>query len=640
MITVNNLAMRFGAKILFKNVSLQFNPGCRYGLVGANGSGKSTFIKILDGEVASEAGEIRLPNQLVIGTLKQDHYLYENEEIISVVLRGKPKLWAALEKKKDLLNQEVFCKQECDLLDRVEKTIESQEGYSAPSEAAKLLEGLGIQGNMHNKPLHQLSGGYKLRVLLAQLLFGKPEILVLDEPTNHLDLFSIKWLEDYLRQFPGTLIVSSHDRHFLNRVCTHMADVDCGTIKIYKGSYDEFIEKKRLEREQKEALLLKHDKRRGEIQGFIDRFGAKASKAKQAQSKARVVEQLVEEMDALDLTPTSRQYPTLRFVPFRSSSETPLLVKEIAKSYGPKKVLEGVSFDLMRGDRLAIVGANGIGKSTLLEILAGHLASDNGSFAWGFATKIAYFPQDHAREVKGKMNLLEWLGEVDCTLTQGQLREILAKVLFSGDAVKQSIETLSGGETARLILAKMMLQNPNILIFDEPTNHLDMEAIEELSQALEQFNETIIFVSHNRHFVARVANRILEISEHGIEDFKCTYEEYVEKKEKDLLSTPTSLRQRYVAEESPSKNEFSYEDQKKLRSLKTQIKKRVEKYERECDQIDKEIKKIETQLAADGYYQTSSHQAQQALLNQKIQLEDLLQQSMEKWEAASLELLD
>ncbi|WP_068469598.1 ribosomal protection-like ABC-F family protein [Candidatus Protochlamydia phocaeensis] len=640
MIAVNQLSMRFGAKILFKNVNLQFNPGNRYGLVGANGCGKSTFIKILTGELTPESGELHLPQQLSIGSLKQDHYLYENELVIDVVLRGKKLLWEALEGKKLLLQKnENFSDKDCEALVRLEKIIHDQDGYAAEAEAAKLLEGLGIRESAHRQPLHLLSGGYKLRVLLAQVFFGQPDILVLDEPTNHLDLFSIKWLENYLKNFPGTLVMTSHDRDFLNGVCTHIADVDYGTIKIYKGNYEGFLEQKLQEREQKEALLSKHDRRREELQGFIDRFKAKASKARQAQSKARLVEQLEEQMDAIDLTPSSRLYPTLRFEPVRASGATVLTVKQLSKSYGPKKVLEKVSFEIERGDRLAIIGPNGIGKSTLLEILTNHSQADEGEFAWGFAAQVAYFPQDHGREVQGTVNLLDWLGRFDQTKTQEQLREILARVLFSGDTVKQAVSTLSGGETARLILAKMMLQKPNVLVFDEPTNHLDLEAIEELTEALQNYDGTTVFVSHNRYFVSHIANRILEITHQGVKDFKCTYSEYLDKLEKDHLSSDIALSQRYAHEENRSTPSVSsYQDQKRLKSLKAQLKKKVLQAEEECHQIEQKIKKIEQLMASDGFYQKASLDDQQQAAKQKVELEEQLMVAMEKWEEASLSL--
>jgi ATPase subunit of ABC transporter with duplicated ATPase domains len=640
MIAISQLSMRFGAKILFKNVSLQFNAANRYGLIGANGCGKSTLIKILTGELTAENGQVNLPQQLMLGSLSQDHYMYRQQLILDVVLQGKKKLWEAMEKKRILLEKEGFGDQECEALMKWEKIIEEQEGYAAEGEAAKLLEGLGVREEWHRKPLDLLSGGYKLRVLLAQVLFGKPDILVLDEPTNHLDLYSIKWLEDYLRNFPGTLIVTSHDREFLNGICTHIADVDYGTIKIYKGNYELFQNQKILDRELKEHLLQKHDKRRSDLQEFIDRFGAKATKARQAQSKARLVEQLEEEMEALDLIPSSRIYPNLNFEPLRPSGVTVLTVKEVCKAYGPKKVLERVSFEIERGERVAVIGPNGIGKSTLLEILNQHQTADQGTFQWGFATRIAYFPQDHKREVKGSFTLLEWLGQFDREIPQERLRDMLGRVLFSGDTVNQSIATLSGGETARLLLAKIMLQKPNVLIFDEPTNHLDMEAIDELVKALENFEGTLLLVSHNRYFVSRLANRVIEISYQGVKDFKGTYAEYLEKQQNDFLSSGLPLSQRYLHETTATtiSSNNTYHDQKRARNQQAQLRKKVTQAEERCHQIEKKIKEVDACMASEGFYQRTSREEQQRQVREKQQLEDQLLEVMEQWETASLEL--
>jgi ATPase subunit of ABC transporter with duplicated ATPase domains len=632
--------MRFGAKILFKNVTLQFNPGYRYGLIGANGCGKSTLIKILTGEVTAESGQFTLPQQTKLGALSQDHYAYQGSTVLEIVLRGKTKLWEALERKKALLAQESFTEQACEALDRLEKIIEEQGGYAAEAEGAKLLEGLGIRAEWHHRPIDLLSGGYKLRVLLAQVLFAEPDLLVLDEPTNHLDLYSIKWLEDYLRNFQGTVLVTSHDRDFLNGICTHIADVDYGTIKIYKGNYEAFQIQKQADREQKEHLLQKQERRRTELKGFIDRFRAKASKARQAQSKERLVVQLEEEIEALDLTPSSRIYPQLSFEPLRASGIKVLELQSICKAYGPKKVLHQVSFEIERGERVAIIGPNGSGKSTLLEILTEHQQADHGHFTWGFATRLAYFPQDHAREVQGNSSLLDWLGKFDSDMSQEKLRDLLGRVLFSGDTVHQSIQTLSGGEKARLLLARVMLQKPNVLIFDEPTNHLDMEAIEELVRALECFEGTLLLVSHNRYFVSRLAQRIIEISYEGVKDFKGTYAEFVEKQEKDHLSSQVVLSQRYTQDSSSSQplSSHSYLDQKRLRNQKAQLKKIVSQKEEECHELELKIAEMEARLAAEGFYQEALREEQQRVIDQKHALDAQLMRAMEQWEKASLDL--
>lgn len=639
MIKVEKLSMRYGAKELFKNLSLQFNPGCRYGLVGANGSGKSTFLKILLNEITAETGDVYLPTQFTIGSLGQDHYKYENELIVNVVIRGDTILWDVLEKKNRLIESETFTDDDAHELAECENVIAERGGYMAASEAAKLLEGLGINEKVHNSPLHVLSGGYKLRVLLAQVLFRKPNILILDEPTNHLDLYSIKWLENYLKVYPGTLIVSSHDRDFLNQVCSHIVDVDYGTMKIYSGNFNDFVRQKQEEKERKEAVLSKQEKRCDDLEGFIDRFGAKASKAKQAQSKARLVEKLRDEMEALDIQPSSRIFPRIEFNPSRASGVIPLVVKDVCKSYGTKKVLENVHLELERGDRLAIIGPNGIGKSSFLEILTENIASDSGTIKWGHGVIWAYFPQDHHREVQGKHSLLEWLGLQDRSMPEEKLRDHLGRVLFSGDAVHQTVHTLSGGETARLILAKLMMKKPNLLIFDEPTNHLDMEAIDELIKSMQGFDGTIILVSHNRYFVSSIATRILEITPTGVFDHRCTFDEYLSRNNgTDHLSSANSLKQRNKeATASPASSSISYEEQKKLKSQALQNKKRVSDAEAECTRIEKSIRELDHKMSSEKFFQNSSREEQVSLAKQKKDLEDKLQKALENWEQLSLQ---
>jgi len=639
MLSTQSLSIRFGAKVLFQNVSIQFNSYQHYGLVGANGSGKSTFLKALTKELTPEAGEITIPTQLIVGSLKQDHYLYEEELILHLVLRGRSALWKALEKKNTLLQNEVLTDAQCEELASLEKKIENANGYMAEGEAAKLLEGLGIRETFHHQPLKELSGGYKLRVLLAQVFFGHPDILILDEPTNHLDLYSIKWLATYLKNFEGTLIVTSHDREFLNQVCTHIADVDYGTIKIYKGNYDAFLIQKQQEREQKEHILDKQSKRAEDLQGFINRFRAKSSKARQAQSKMRLVEQIQEEMEELNLQPSSRLYPHFTFQPLRASGIKVLEVKDLHKAYGPKKVLHNVSMTLERGERAAILGPNGIGKSTLLEIITQTVTPDQGTFNWGHAIRIAYFPQDHSREVQAGTTLLDWLSVYDPEASQEQLRQILGQVLFSGDRVQLDVKTLSGGETARLLLAKIILLKPNVIILDEPTNHLDMEATDALLQALQSFEGTVIFVSHNRYFVSTLANHIIEISSEGVRQFKGTYEEFLNKQAVDHLSTALPLNQRYKQEASKTEKEESslaYQDQKRLKSLQAQLKKKLGQAEEHCHQLEQESHQVMQTLASEEFYQTPrDHQLK--WIQRKQEVDQQLQQAMDQWEQATLE---
>lgn len=638
MITGLNLSMRFGGKILFNNVNFQLNPGQHYGLVGANGSGKSTLIKILTGELTPEKGDVSIPSLVNVGTLKQDQFRYDLVPIVDTVLMGKTKLWQALQKKHELLQKENFTEEECHTLADLEKVISTHQGYSAESEAARLLEGLGLPNTVHRHQMHTLSGGFKLRVLLAQVLFSHPDILLLDEPTNHLDLFSIKWLEEYLKDFPGTLMISSHDRDFLNGVCNNILDLDHQTVKIYKGNFDVFVETKASDLLLRENILDKQEKKREDIQVFIDRFKAKASKARQAQSKMRMVEKLVDEMDELNLGPSCRMYPKLHFDIYRPSGAIALKVKSISKSYGEKEVLKDISFEIERGDRVALLGANGIGKSTLLEILSQNLQPGSGTFEWGHAAQHAYFPQDHAREVKGSSTLLEWLCQFDRQMNEEQFRQILAKVLFSGDDVKKPIDILSGGETARLILAKMMVQKHNILIFDEPTNHLDMEAIEALLEALHNYPGTILFVSHNRHFVSSVATRVIEMTKEGIMDFRCNYQEYLSKREIDLLSSNLSLRQPDSQKSSNVAQKNKYQEQKNQRNLKSQLAKKVSAAEEKCHEYEEEIKKIEMQLASPDFYQKNNTETQKSILAKKNLLEKMLEETLQDWEEMGIQM--
>lgn len=635
MISMNDLGMRYGSNILFKNVTLQLNPGRHYGLIGANGSGKSTFLKILTGELTQEKGDVMVPSQINVGTLKQDHYLYEDVLILDAVLQGNQKLWKALQAKQELLQSGSFSEKDCHALEAIDKLIDEEKGYAAPSQAAKILEGLGLPERLHSHPMRVLSGGYKLRVLLAQVLFSKPEVLLLDEPTNHLDIFSIHWLEGYLSTFPGTIVVSSHDRHFLNAVCTDIMDVDHETIKIYKGNFDLYEVKKQEDRELNEAILSKQEKKRDHMQVFIDRFQAKATKARQAQSKMRFVEKLEEEMADLDLSPSSRCYPKIRFEVHRPSGVISLTVHDIHKAYGEKHVLKHVSFEVARGDHIAFIGPNGIGKSTLLEILTQSIQADSGEFKWGHAAQFAYFPQDHAREMKSGGTLLEWLRTHDQESKEEYLREVLARVLFVGDDVHKSVHVLSGGETARLILAKMMVLKHNVLIFDEPTNHLDMEATEVLVNALKNYTGTVLLVSHNRHFVTHTATRVIEMTEKGLRDFKCSYEEYLAKEEQDHLS---AIKSKADAKDDKIQAKTQYEDQKQQKRLKAQLEKKVAANEARCHELEQAIAKIDVQLASEGFYQNNSQDVVKRLLADKSGLEAKLSEAFDQWEESHREL--
>ncbi len=620
MLSVFQLKLSFGGRVLFSNVTFQLQPGLRYGLVGANGSGKSTLMKILAGEVEAEEGQIVITGGSKIGTLKQEHFLYEGWRVIDVVLAGLPFLIEARKKRLALLDLKEFTEEDCLLLEKLDVEYERIGGYSAESKAAKLLIGLGISENDHEKSLSFLSGGYKLRVLLAQCLFSEPDVLILDEPTNHLDILSIQWLEGYLKAYPHVVLVTSHDRHFLNAVCTNILDLDHEQVTHYPGNYDAFLERKQNDLMQKEALLEKQDKRREELQGFITRFKAKASKARQAHSKLHLVKKIETEMEDLKLNPTSRRPLNLRFNETLKSASLVLKVLGIQKSFGEKCVLNKVSFEIVRQERVAFIGVNGIGKSTLLNILAGRLPQDGGEIVWGASCHPLFFPQDHSSEVFGDLTVLEWLTHKVPTASDNALREILAKVLFSRDDVKKPVAVLSGGEKARLILGKMMLLPHNVLIFDEPTNHLDMEGIDSLIEALKGYNGTLIMVSHNRHFIDEIATRIVEITkDKGVIDYPGTYKEYRQQVE--------------LAQVQKKKEGVSQEKKERLetRDEKKAHQKRVSQLEKECQRLEEALSHLENLLVAPQFYEKTPQAEINQLLKKKKELEDKLRLSFEEW---------
>jgi ATPase subunit of ABC transporter with duplicated ATPase domains len=539
MISVSNLGKAFGAQTLFQGVTLQLNPGSRYGLVGANGSGKSTLLRILAGEEPASEGAVSIPKRRRVGVLRQDHFRYETTPILDVVMMGNQPLWQAMTQKEMLLAsaEQHF---DADKYAELEEVILHQDGYTLEARAGEILEGLGIPSDTHRQPLSTLSGGFKLRVLLAQTLAASPDALLLDEPTNHLDILSIRWLEKFLGGFPGVAVVISHDHRFLDNVCTHIADVDYETVTLYKGNYAQFVEQKREDRERKEREIEKREKEIAHHQAFVDSFRAKATKARQAQSKIKLIERIVIER----LPQSSRRYPTFKFQSRRPSGRQVVEIEGLAKAYGKKEVLRDVSLTVRRGDRLAVIGPNGIGKSTLLKILAGRLPADAGKIEWGHETHRGYFAQDH-REVlgDGQQRTVESFLWDACPMEPiGFVRGKLGLVLFSGDEVEKKLGALSGGEAARLIFARLSVEQPNVLLLDEPTNHLDLEAIEALVEGLQGYDGTLVFVSHDRWFVSQLATRILEIEPYGLRDFEGTYDEYLARLGDDHLDAEAVLQ--------------------------------------------------------------------------------------------------
>lgn len=643
MLTISQLSLSFGERDLFTDVNLQMTPSHRYGIVGANGTGKTTFLKILSKDEKNFQGKIDYPSQTRIGVLQQDHFRFENEEIIHVVLMGRPRLWQALEERENLLALSDLSEKDSLRLADLEIILDQEEGYTAESEAAQILDGLGIQTHQHKQPLSILSGGFKLRVLLAQLLFSQPDILLLDEPTNHLDIYSIKWLEDYLKNFRGVLAVVSHDREFLNNVSTHILDVDYQMIRSYTGNYEQFLSQKSLEREQKEQALANQEKRKAEIQAFVNRFRSKASKAKQVQSRIK----MLEKMEEIKLPPSSRKAPILKFPIHTKANLIPLKVKDISKAYADNTVLSNITFDVERGERIALIGPNGIGKSTLLKILVKDVDSDQGDFEWGNTIEVGYFPQEPHQVLEAEATLYEWLARFDDQASIGRVRQNLAFVLFNEDQVDHKISTLSGGEASRLILAKLMITHHNTLILDEPTNHLDVEAIDELALALQQYPGTIIFVSHNRYFVSQVATRILEIRQGHIMDFKGSYAEYLEKEGTDHLTTDVNWRKRQQSEkgelaasppQQPSVAELSYEERKSLKRKHKQLKTRAEDLENMCQSLEKKILIADNKMADYEWFKEQSEEKQQQIVKDSQKFREELENTFEIWESTSMEL--
>jgi len=525
MISVANLAKSFGERYLFTNASFQLNKGERYGLVGANGSGKTTLLNILAGDMDATEGTVAVPKSARLGVLRQDQFLHEDEEILGIVMAGHPELWHAIVEKEKLLARahEHF---DGDRFSRLEETVQRLDGYTAEARAATILEGLGIPADVHRRPLRTLSGGFKLRVLLAQVLAGAPDVLLLDEPTNHLDIVSIRWLEKFLQDFAGPVVVISHDHRFLDNVATSILDVDYGTVTLYRGNYTRFLEEKRSTRERREKEIEGRQKEIARHQEFVDRFRAKASKARQAQSKLRLIEKKAEELE--ELPGSSRRYPKFRFDAKRPSGREVLRIRGIKKAFGENEVLHGVDLDVTRGDRVVILGPNGIGKSTLLKIVVGELEPDAGSVEWGYETHPGYFAQDHHEQIEDSDRTIEqWLWAYCPEKDRGFVRGHLGLMLFSGDEGEKRLSALSGGEAARLVFSRLMLARPNVLVLDEPTNHLDLESIEALVQGLRDYDGTLIVVSHDRWFVGQLATRVVEVTRDGIRDYPGTYDEYV-----------------------------------------------------------------------------------------------------------------
>jgi ATPase subunit of ABC transporter with duplicated ATPase domains len=527
MLTTSNVAIQFGAKPLFEGVTVKFSDGNRYGLIGANGSGKSTLMKILGGELEQSVGDVALQAGMRLGRLNQNQFGYEDERVLDVVMQGHREMWEAMTARDRIYANPDATDADYMKAAELEGRFAEYGGYTAEARAAAILLDAGLPEPLHNGPMREVAPGLKLRVLLAQALFSKPDVLLLDEPTNNLDIHSIHWLERILNEYDATMIIISHDRHFLNQVCTHIADLDYQQLKVYPGNYDDFMLASTQARARVEAANAKAKDRISDLQEFVRRFSANASKARQATSRRKAIEKIRIE----EVRPSSRQNPYIRFEQAKKLYRSAVTVEKLNFGYpgAPVPVLTDVSFNIEAGERVAIIGPNGIGKTTLMRVLAGELTPGSGRISWVENAQPGYMPQDPQAEFADKTDLFTWMsvwtGKAD---DEQIIRATLGRLLFSGDETKKSVTVLSGGEKGRMIYGKLMLTKPNVLLMDEPTNHMDMETIESLQIGLEKYPGTLLFVSHDRQFVDGLATRIIELQPGGtIADFRGSYDEYL-----------------------------------------------------------------------------------------------------------------
>ncbi len=525
MIYTTNITLAYGKRVLFKDVNIKFTPGNCYGLIGANGAGKSTFLKILTGDIEPDSGTVSVGPRERIAVLRQDHFAFDEETVLNTVIMGHEKLYGIMAERDALYAKPDFSEEDGIRSGELENEFAEMNGYEAEPEATILLNSLGIAEALHQKKMKELDGGEKVRVLLAQALFGNPDVLLLDEPTNDLDIKSIAWLQEFLYRFQNTVIVVSHDRHFMNQACTHIADIDFGKIAVYVGNYEFWFQASQLNLRLKQSENNKITNRANELKAFIQRFSSNASKSKQATSRKKLLEKLTLE----DMPVSSRRYPFISFRPERPCGNVILEVSGLTKTIDGEKVLDNVGFIVNGGDKIAFMGANSLAKTTLFQILAGETKPDSGTFSWGVTITHSYFPKENRAFFDGDRNLIEWLLQF-APPTEGEsfARTFLGRMLFSGEEAIKKIGVLSGGEKVRCMLSKMMLSESNVLILDEPTNHLDLESITSLNDSLLKFQEVVLFTAHDHEFVNTVANRIIEIIPGGIIDRHMTFDEYIE----------------------------------------------------------------------------------------------------------------
>ena len=528
MISANNVTLRIGKKALFEDVNIKFTEGNCYGLIGANGAGKSTFLKILTGQIEPSKGDVSITPGQRLSFLEQDHFKYDDCVVLDTVIRGNERLYEIMKEKEAIYAKEDFTEEDGNKASELEAEFADMNGWEAESDAAQLLNGLGVTTDLHYKLMSELNGSEKVKVLLAKALFGNPDILLLDEPTNHLDLDAIAWLEEFLINFENTVIVVSHDRYFLNKVCTQIADIDYAKIQLYAGNYDFWYESSQLLIKQMKEANKKKEEKSKELQDFIQRFSANASKSKQATSRKRALEKI--ELD--EIRPSSRKYPYIDFRPAREIGNEVLQVEGISKTIDGVKVLDNISFIVGHDDKIAFVGSNELATTTLFKILTGEMEPDEGSFKWGVTTSRAYFPKDSAAEFNCDDTIVEWLTQYSPDPDPTYVRGFLGRMLFAGEDGVKKVKVLSGGEKVRCLISKMMIMGANVLIFDDPTNHLDMESITALNNGLIKFSGVSLFTSHDHQFIQTTANRIMEIVPSGqLIDKITTYDEYLESDE-------------------------------------------------------------------------------------------------------------
>ena len=524
MLTVTGVTIRFGKRTLFEDVNIKFNKGCCYGIIGANGAGKSTFLKVLSGDIEPSKGDVSKEKTERISVLKQDHFAYEDYRVLDTVIMGNQELYSIMKEKDEIYSKPDFSEEDGMKAAKLEERFAELDGWNAEADAAVLLNDVGIETEKHEKLMKDLEPREKVKVLLAQALFGNPDILLLDEPTNDLDLKTINWLEEFLIDFENTVIVVSHDRYFLNKVCTHIADVDYGKIKVYPGNYDFWYESSQLALKQMKEANKKKEEKIKELQDFIARFSANSSKSKQATSRKKTLEKI--ELD--EIKPSNRKYPYIDFKPDRESGKEILKVEGLTKTINGEKVLDNVTFTVKPSDKIAFLADNENAKTVLFQILAGELEPDSGTVTWGTTITNNYFPKDNNYLFESDLNITDWLRQYSKDPDETYVRSFLGRMLFSGEEALKKVNVLSGGEKVRCVLSKIMLSGANLLIFDEPTNHLDMESITALNEGMKKFNGIILFTSHDHQLTQTVANRIIDLKQDKLIDRETTYDEYLE----------------------------------------------------------------------------------------------------------------